>query len=172
MTTIASSSATSAKDGSLPLRDHGERGVCTFWLGDRHFGLDVALVGEVVTVDAIAKVPMSPDPLRGLFNLRGSPVALLDLGPVLGLPDATPTSSGAVTALVVRDDEMVVGFVIDRMEAVVPAGRGVLTEPTADDHPAVRGFLELPGVAHAVTVLHPTVLLERLEAVRFVKRDS
>lgn len=168
---------TSRSAGSRPssndaARTADGRGVCTFWLGKRHFGLDVSLVGEVVTIDTVTRVPMSPEPLRGLFNLRGAPVALLDLGPVLGLPDTHAAAVDTLSALVVRDDDLLVAFVIDRMEAVVPAGRGVMTDAAADDHPAVRGFLELPGVANAVTVLDPGALLERLEAVRFVKRDT
>jgi purine-binding chemotaxis protein CheW len=162
-----SSTATSTGALAAPRR---ARGLCTFWLGGRHFGLDVALAAEVVTVDRIAPVPMAPASVRGLFNLRGTPVALMDLGMVLGLDDEARRDTRAVTALVVRDGDLLVGFVIDRMEAVVAETLGAFTEAGTDDHAAVRGFLEMGGASgRVVTVLEPAVLLERLEAVRFVK---
>jgi purine-binding chemotaxis protein CheW len=170
--TLSSSTATQASTGALAAPRRG-RGLCTFWLGERHFGLDVALAAEVVTVDRVAPVPMAPPSVRGLFNLRGTPVALLELGMVLGLEDVARHDARAVTALVVRDGDLLVAFVIDRMEAVVSESRGTFTEAGTDDHAAVRGFLELDGAAgRVVTVLEPAVLLERLEAVRFVKDEE
>jgi purine-binding chemotaxis protein CheW len=148
------------------------RGLCTFWLGARHFGLDVSLVGEVVTLDKIAPVPASPPAVRGLFNLRGSPVALLDLSVVLDLETAK-SEGGATIALVVRHDELLLGLVIDRMEAVTAIDRGAFVERGVEDHPAVRGFLELGGQKKdVVTVLEPAVLLERLEATRMSRVEE
>ncbi len=133
----------------------------------------MALAAEVVVVERIAPVPMAPGSVRGLFNLRGTPVALMDLAMVLGLGDEAKRDARAVTALVVRDGDLLVGFVIDRMEAVVSETQGAFTEAGTDDHAAVRGFLELGGAAgRVVTVLEPAVLLERLEAVRFVKNEE
>ena len=152
--------------------DRRGRGLCTFWLGARHFGLDVSLVGEVVTLDKIAPVPASPAAVRGLFNLRGMPVALLDLAVVLDL-EAAKSGDGATTALVVRDEDLLLGLVIDRMEAVTGADRGTFIERGAEDHPAVRGFLELDGEKkEVVTVLEPAVLIERLEATRLSRVED
>ena len=72
--------------------------------------------------------------------------------------------------LVIRSGDLLVGFTVDAMEAVVAFDRGTFTEPGTHDHHAVKGFLEIDGGAGGVvTVLEPAVLLERLEAVRFVK---
>jgi purine-binding chemotaxis protein CheW len=132
-------------------------------------------VGEVVTLDKIAPVPASPPAVRGLFNLRGTPVALLDLSVVLDL-EAAKGDGSATTALVLRNEELLLGLVIDRMEAVTGAERGAFVERGDEDHPAVRGFLELAGVdgekKEVVTVLEPAVLLERLEATRLSRVEE
>jgi chemotaxis signal transduction protein len=122
--------------------------------------------------------------VRGIFNLRGMPVALLDLSVVLDL-EAAKAGGAATTALVLRvdatrslaNDELLLGLVIDRMEAVAGADRGAFVERGAEDHPAVRGFLELHGDKHGekkevVTVLEPAVLLERLEATRLSRVED
>src|SRR5437870_337405 len=141
------------------------RSICSFWLGSRCFGLDVGLVGEVVTVTGIAPVPMAPSSVRGLFNLRGMPVALVDLARVLEFSDQTNDDQGETTALVLRTDGMIVGAVIDRMEAVIPGGRGTFTAAdNSTEHPVVRGFLELDDGAHRViTLLDPGAVVERLD---------
>src|ERR1700722_10613998 len=106
-------------DGSGAVTAARERGLCTFWLSDRQFGLDVGLVGEIVTVENALPVPLAPAAVRGVFNLRGTPIALLDIGQVLGL-DLGKEDELRKTALVVRNEGVVVAFLIDRMETVVP----------------------------------------------------
>ena len=46
------------------------------------------IVGEVVPVEALTPVPLAPPAILGLFNLRGTPVALVDLGGRSGCPTA------------------------------------------------------------------------------------
>ena len=147
------------------------RGLCTFWLGDRYFGLDVSLASEVVAVDAVIPVALAPPAVRGLFNLRGTPVALLELATVLDVNGAASRAASprrrTQSALVIRHEELLVAVVIDAMDAVVSGDRGAFSEPATRDHPAVKGFFELEGSNRIVTVIDPAVLLERLEAARF-----
>ena len=152
-----------------------QHSLCAFWLGEQCYGLETALVGEVMTVDAIAPVPMAPAPVRGLFNLRGTPVALVDLSRVLELPDAAPIEDPRpgrpLVAMVVRTEALLVGLLIRRMEMVITRGRGVFSppEPSAAEHPVVAGFLEVSDHGGlTVTVLDPTALLERLDRLKYL----
>ncbi|HVH43130.1 MAG TPA: chemotaxis protein CheW [Labilithrix sp.] len=146
------------------------RGLCTFWLGGRQFGLEVGLVAEIVTVEAVLPVPRAPRAIRGLFNLRGTPIALLDCAEVLSFGDQA-SSKAESTALVIRQDDVLVALVVDRMEAVLPPGRGVSTQPTPEDHPAVGSFLTLEDAPadSVVTVIDTAYLRDRLEGIRFTK---
>src|SRR6185295_1390429 len=72
------SGSTTASGGGPPVERYPHN-LCAFWLGEHCYGLQTALVGEVVTVEALTPVPLAPPPVRGLFNLRGAPVALVDL---------------------------------------------------------------------------------------------
>src|SRR4051794_9277975 len=78
------------------------RSFCAFWIGRRCYGLDTALVGEMVTVEDFAPVPLSPAPVMGVFSLRGTPVALISLSAVLGLPDEAVSEQKSSVALVLR----------------------------------------------------------------------
>lgn len=51
----------------------------TFKLGDEMFAIDVSQVREILDVTTITKVPRSPDFMRGVINVRGSVVPVVDL---------------------------------------------------------------------------------------------
>jgi chemotaxis signal transduction protein len=146
-------------------------GLCTFVVDRRLLALDVDVVAEVVTVDATIPVPMSPPFVRGLFNLRGSPILLVDLNDVLELGPSRGKKSS--TALVVKRDDLIVAFPVDRMTAVLPADRGKYTDVQANEHPAVACFFtpdEAP-VNGTVTVLDSEHLMGRLQTLR-LRREA
>jgi purine-binding chemotaxis protein CheW len=149
------------------------RGLCAFTMGERLFAIDVALVSEVVKVESAIPVPRSPSFVLGLFGLRGAPIALLDLEEILGIGE--PQGQKAVnTALVVKHDDLVVAFAIDRLEAVVTPDRGVESPADASDHPAVSHFVTLDDAPNArvLTILDAEFLLHRLDAVRLRKESA
>jgi len=146
--------------------------LCAFWLAGRCLGLDVTLVGEVVTIQTATPVPMAHQAVRGVFNLRGAPVVVLELAEILDLTERDETN-GKV-GLVLRVGEIVAAAQIDRMEAVIPAGRGTFKprDPNGD-HPAVLGFLDdRDATGKVVTVLDPLVLIERLQSLRYSSDDA
>ena len=51
----------------------------TFWLADRLYGIDVTQVQEITQPMTFTRVPLAPDFVRGLINLRGQIATLLDL---------------------------------------------------------------------------------------------
>jgi chemotaxis signal transduction protein len=168
------SGSTTASGGGPPIERY-QHNLCAFWLGEHCYGLQTALVGEVVTVDALTPVPLAPAPVRGLFNLRGAPVALVDLARVLELNDAAvaedPRAGRPLVALVLRTESLFVGLLIRRMEMVITRGRGSLSPPeaSATEHPVVAGFLELPDRPELpITVLDSAALLARLDRLKYL----
>ena len=136
-------SGSSTASGGGPPVERYPHNLCAFWLGEHCYGLQTALVGEVVTVDALTPVPLAPAPVRGLFNLRGAPVALVDLAQVLELGEATvgdePRVGRPLVALVLRTESLFVGLLIRRMEMVITRGRGILGPPGGQRRRAPRG---------------------------------
>jgi chemotaxis signal transduction protein len=156
--------------------------LCGFWLGQQCFAIAADLVGEVVAVEAITPVPMAPPAILGLFNLRGTPVALVDLVRALALTgtgDAEPVRPGQTrTALVLRPGEtndFLLGALIGRMEMVVPAGRGRFRtrSESNEESPLVEGFLEVSDRGSFVmTVLSTPEIVARLTELRFRRADD
>ena len=59
----------------------------TFYLGERRFGLPILSVRELIRACDITPVPLAPQHVRGLINLRGQIVTILDLAVRLGLKE-------------------------------------------------------------------------------------
>ena len=155
------------------------RDVGAFWLGQNCYGLDISLVGEVVEVDALAPVPLAPGPVRGLFNLRGTPIALVDPTKMLSLPEPPmsdePRPGHPLTALVLRTETVLIGLLIRRMEMVITRGKGVFSAAEASDaeHVAVAGFLELGDRGGlTVTVLDTNAVLEQIDRLKYAEHAA
>jgi chemotaxis signal transduction protein len=142
-------------------------GLCAFWLAGRCFGLDVRWVGEVVALDAITRVPNARPAIRGLFSLRGEPVVVIDLSELLDLGDRDQPS-GKI-GLVLRMQGLVAAVQVERVESIIPPGRGELALRGAGEHRAVIGLLDDRSAGgRIITVLDSELLLERLQALRYL----
>lgn len=89
----------------------------TFHVGSYLFGVEVALVQEVVRMNASTPVPLSPPEVAGLINLRGEVLTAIDVRARLGLP---PTDGErAQVNVVVRVDDEPVSLLVDEIGGVV-----------------------------------------------------
>lgn len=89
----------------------------TFQVGDLFFGVEVVKVQEVLRYQEMTRVPLAPDVVQGLINLRGQIVTALDMRSRLGLaqrpPEMTPMN------LVLRSDEGAVSLLVDEIGDVL-----------------------------------------------------
>jgi len=142
-------------------------GLCAFWIAGRCFGLDIRWVGEVVALDAVTRVPNARPAIRGLFNLRGQPVVVIDLSETLDLGDRD--LAGGKVGLVLRIGELTAAVPVERVESIIPPGRGEFAPRSDGEHRAVTGLLDdRASGGRIVTVLDSELLLERLQALRYL----
>ncbi len=99
----------------------------TFVIDTYLFGVDVALVQEVVRLDQITPVPLAAPSIAGLINLRGEVLTAIDLRLRLGLPAAEGRQEPI--NVVLRVDEEPVSLLVDRIGGVIDVSQ-VPFEPT------------------------------------------
>ena len=88
----------------------------TFLLGDEKYGINVAMVVEVLKNTEIAPVPGAPYYVLGIINLRGNVVTVVDARMRFGLP---PHDADDATRIVIIEREgMVVGMMVDSVAEV------------------------------------------------------
>lgn len=89
----------------------------TFYIGDTVYGLPLTNVVEIISVQPIAKVPGTPPYVKGVINLRGGIVPLVDVRLKFGQMEK---EYDEFTNVIITDlNEMTVGLVVDRVANVV-----------------------------------------------------
>jgi len=93
----------------------------TFKLGDEVFALDIGKVREVLDFTAVTKVPQTPDFMRGVINLRGNVVPVVDMRLKFGMSQTEKTVNTCViiTEIDVDGETTVVGAMADSVQEVL-----------------------------------------------------
>jgi len=93
----------------------------TFTLAEELFALDIAKVREVLDFTTVTRVPQTPDYMRGVINLRGSVVPVVDMRLKLGLPatEQTVNSCIIIVEVVIDQDRVILGALADAVQEVL-----------------------------------------------------
>jgi len=92
----------------------------TFKLSDEVFAVDVAKVREILEFITITKVPQTPDFMRGVINLRGSVVPVVDMRLKFGMPGTERTVNTCIVVVEVccQGETLVLGALADSVQEV------------------------------------------------------
>jgi len=92
----------------------------TFNLGEESFALDVARVREILDFAPVTKVPKTPEFMRGVINLRGSVVPVVDMRAKfnLSLTDKTNDTCIIVVEALLEEELTVLGALVDSVQEV------------------------------------------------------
>ncbi|QJE01193.1 purine-binding chemotaxis protein CheW [Massilia forsythiae] len=103
----------------------------TFALGGEAFGIGIMAVKEIIEFGNVTEVPMMPPSIRGVINLRGAVVPVLDLAARFGRAPAVPgrRTCIVIVELAAPDGPQVTGVIVDAVSAV-------LDIPAAEIEPA------------------------------------
>jgi purine-binding chemotaxis protein CheW len=93
----------------------------TFKLADEVFALDITKVREVLDFTTVTKVPRTPEFLRGVINLRGSVVPVVDLRLKFGMArtESSVNTCIIITEVTVDNDTTILGALADSVQEVL-----------------------------------------------------
>jgi len=89
----------------------------TFSLGDELYGIDILRVQEIKGYSAVTKIPNTPPHIKGVLNLRGTIVPIVELRTKFGMPTIDYTAFTVIIVVVVQDK--VTGLVVDAVSDVL-----------------------------------------------------
>jgi purine-binding chemotaxis protein CheW len=103
----------------------------TFKLGEESFAINVARVREVLEVSQITKVPTAPVYMRGVVNVRGKAIPVVDLRQKFGLPAVPDTVHTRIIVIELELDgeTTVLGGVADSVHEVIELEPGQINPP-------------------------------------------
>lgn len=99
---------------------NGTRQYLTFQLNDETFAIDVVQVREILEFSTVTKVPQTPDYMRGVINLRGSVVPVLDMRLKFGMSLTEKTINTCIVVVEVSFDneDVIIGALVDSVQEV------------------------------------------------------
>ncbi len=103
----------------------------TFKLADEIFAFDVAKVREILELTTITKVPQTPDYMRGVINLRGSVVPVIDMKLSFAMERTEQTINTCIIVVEVNLDgeTLVLGILADSVQEVVEMEPDLIEPP-------------------------------------------
>ena len=119
---IADKIVKTGKDGT-----DGNRQVAMFNIGSETFGIGINLIKEIVRYPSIIAVPKTPDYVRGLTNLRGNVLPVVDSRIRLGL-NATDADDDT-RVLVVDNGHNSMGVIVDKVKGVISIEEMIIESP-------------------------------------------
>lgn len=93
----------------------------SFFVGAEEYGIGILQVREIIEYSPVTKMPSMPASIRGVTNLRGRVVPVVDLAVRLGLPETPITKRTCIVMVEARLDgeESVVGLLVDAVSQVM-----------------------------------------------------
>jgi len=104
--------------------------LATFYVGDALCGMDILKVQEINKLLEMTEVPLAPDYVKGILNLRGQIVTVIDLGNKLSLSETK--TSGETRNIIVNSNGEYIGLLVDKIGDVERTDEQDIEPPPAN----------------------------------------
>ncbi len=128
----------------------------TFSLGAEEYGLEILKVREIIGYIDVTAVPQTPHHVKGVINLRGQVIPVIDLRAKFGMETAEVTEQSCiiVVEIVQGGQQCSVGIVVDRVQEVLDiAGDSIEETPQFGGSVRTDFILGMGKVGDAVKIL-------------------
>ncbi|MFO7762010.1 MAG: chemotaxis protein CheW [Thermodesulfobacteriota bacterium] len=102
----------------------------SFYLHDTLCGIDISRIQEVNTDLAITKVPLAPEYVIGIKNLRGQIVTIIDQSLKIGYGPSKIKKSSRI--IIINSEDEYIGLLADKINDIVTAPKSAISEPPSN----------------------------------------
>lgn len=115
----------------------------SFFIAGEEYAVCILQVREIIEYESVTRVPGTPEWIRGVTNLRGSVLPVIDLGMKFGLPPSTINRRSCIVVVEVAPQEgkLVLGVLADAVGQVLDLGAGDIEPPPAFGTPVHADYL-------------------------------
>jgi purine-binding chemotaxis protein CheW len=105
----------------------------TFFLSDETYGIEILKVQEIISMQEVTQVPRVPDYIRGVINLRGKVIPIIELRVKFGMEPIEDTARTCIVVVQVAtgDHEVTMGVIVDDVRDVVDIPADCIDPPPA-----------------------------------------
>ena len=157
--------------GAAMAAEHQGRQYLTFMLGGEIFAIGILAIKEIIEYDCLTVVPMMPECIRGVINLRGAVVPVMDLSTRFGRASTNVTKRTCIVIVEIESagERHDVGAIVDAVNEVMEIPASAIEPPPAFGAKVRTDFIHGMGNVDGkfVVILDADKLLscEDLEAV-------
>lgn len=136
-----------------------------FKLGREEYGVSILQVQEIKRITDITRVPHTPDYIKGVINLRGSVLPVIDLKNRLNLPQQSSTEDTRI--IIVKVEELSIGMVVDAVSEVL-----TISQQHVDSPEVVAGSVSANYLSGVGKLEDRLLILLNLEAIIGIGQDA
>lgn len=125
--------------------DSMENQFLTFVIEDEEYGVEIANVKEIITMCAITKVPHTESYLKGIINLRGEIIPVIDVRERFLKP--SKEYDGLTCIIVIEYKDYSMGLIVDKVEEVMYISEDSMSAPPNDRFSYYNQFIKNIGRA-------------------------
>lgn len=153
-----------APPAAAAIGGEGSQQYLTFSVAGQMYGLGILAIKEIIQYGSVSAVPMMPDFIRGVINLRGAVVPVLDLAARFHGKPATSGRRSCIVVVELMEEEGVqdIGILVDSVSAVLEIGAADIEPPPAFGAGIKSAFIAGMGKVDGqfVILLDPERVLE------------
>jgi len=118
----------------------------TFLVGEVGYGIEISYVVEIISVQEITLIPHTHEYVKGIINLRGTVVPVIDMGMRFGQGEVVYTDKTCI--IVLSMDDMSIGILVDGVKDVTDIDDEDIQEPPKTTGNSMKNhFIKAVGVS-------------------------
>jgi purine-binding chemotaxis protein CheW len=125
-------------------KDSGVQTYLSFKLSEEVFAINVSKVINILEMSKITRIPKAPEYMKGVINLRGTVLPVVDLRIKFGLPEKETTvdTSIIVLSIDINDEPVLIGTLVDAVKEVLELKNGEISAAPTIGAKYNSGFIE------------------------------
>lgn len=130
----------------------------TFELDDELYGVEILGVKEIIGFQKTVHVPRMPEYVKGVMNLRGQIIPVIDLRAKLRIETVEPTTETAIIILIIGS--VYIGFVVDRVKDVTAISKDEISQS-----PSFGSKIDTNFIKHMANLKEGVVMILDIESI-------
>jgi len=142
-----------------------DRQFLVFRIDNQEYGVDIQKVTTIIEKDmSIARVPKTPDFIKGVINLRGEIIPVMSIRKRFNFPEVEDTEETRIVVL--KTDEIIIGIIVDAVAEVVRLSDDAIENITTLSNDVVMDYISGVGKINdrIVTIINIEKLIDITQA--------
>ena len=130
----------------------------TFFVDDEQYGIDISKIKEIIAPIKITHIPKTPAFVKGVINLRGSVIPVVDVRLKFGMQEKEMDMDSAI--IIYEVNKVSIGFIVDQVEDVLS-----IDEKHISDSPSFGASIDTSFIDSVAEVDNDVIMLLNLEKI-------